>query len=243
MEKKIADVEATATKRPDTGAPTGAAAKAEPVTRYCHGHLALMPTPATADGLGEQFGSVTQRQICDQLVENRRKHAAANEDLADWLAIWRWLKGISHVACGGRCLDNKTATTAVTEADINEQWASILANVLGNAVLPVFYGILGAGAAIVRDLWGRMRDSLLSPRDVTLALGQLALGAVIGACIGLFVTPSNASPQEATGLTGSVTLSASALSFVAGFSVEGMFVALESFIKRVFNIDEPGSRR
>jgi hypothetical protein len=47
-----------------------------------------------------------------------------------------------------------------------------------------------------------MRDSLLSPRDLTLALGQLALGAVIGACIGLFVTPSSSGGgQPSTGLT------------------------------------------
>jgi hypothetical protein len=38
------------------------------------------------------------------------------------------------------------------------------------------------------------------------------------------------------GLTGAITLSAYAPSLVAGFGVEGVFVALDSFIKRVFNI-------
>jgi len=83
-----------------------------------------------------------------------------------------------------------------------------------------------------------MRDSLLSPRDLTLSLGQLALGAVIGACIGLFITPSGVGSQGAGGLTSSVTLTPSALSFIAGFGVEGVFVALEGFIKRVFDIPD-----
>jgi hypothetical protein len=110
-----------------------------------------------------------------------------------------------------------------------------LVEVLGTAVLPFCYGILGAGAAVVRNIWGKMRDSLLAPRDLTLSLGQLALGAVIGACIGLFVTGSGTSPQGTVGLAGPVTLSSSAMSFIAGFGVESVFVALESLIKRVFN--------
>jgi hypothetical protein len=75
-----------------------------------------------------------------------------------------------------------------------------------------------------------MRDSLLSPRDPILAWGQMAQGAVVGACIGLFITPSGAGPL--------VPLTPSALSFIAGFGVEGVFVMLESLIKRVFNVPE-----
>jgi hypothetical protein len=52
-----------------------------------------------------------------------------------------------------------------------------------------------------------MRDSLLSPRDPILAWGQIAQGAVVGACIGLFITPSGAGPL--------VPLTPSALSFIA----------------------------
>ncbi len=108
------------------------------------------------------------------------------------------------------------------------------------AVLPLYYGFLGAGAAVVRNIWGKMRDSLLSPRDIILSWGQLALGAVIGVSIGL-ITPSGVGTQSAAGLASSVTLTPSALSFIAGFGVEGVFVMLESLIKRVFNIPEPKS--
>jgi hypothetical protein len=124
---------------------------------------------------------------------------------------------------------------AGSDKDGISQWATFFIQVLATSLLPLFYGVLGAGVAVVRNIWAKMRDSLLSPRDPTLAWGQLAQGAVIGACIGLFITPSSAGALT--------TLTPSALSFIAGFGVEGVFVMLESLIKRVFNIPEtkPGS--
>jgi hypothetical protein len=175
--------------------------------------------------------------ICDRLYEYRFNDEVTREDLADWLAIWGWLKGTSHLLCGGHCLDLTGEVVAPGANGLDAQWASVLMQVLSGAVLPLCYGLLGAGAAVVRDLWGKMRDSLLSPRDLTLALGQLALGAVIGASIGLFIAPSGSNTEGTVGLTSAIALSASALSFIAGFGVESVFVALESLIRRVFNTD------
>lgn len=113
--------------------------------------------------------------------------------------------------------------------------AAALANIMGSAVLPFLYGLLGAGAAIIRSLSRKIRASLLSPRDLHLSIQQLALGAVVGACIGLFIAaPGDAETGES--LLGPVTLSASAISFVAGFGVEAVFQALEALIARIFNI-------
>ena len=121
----------------------------------------------------------------------------------------------------------------------HEEMARIVVLVVGTAVLPLAYGMLGAGAAVVRRLWERMRESTLSPRDSTLALLQLALGGTIGACIALFINPSGPAPAEEHGLLGSWALSGSALSFIAGFGVEGVFRALEAFVHRVFGVQEP----
>jgi hypothetical protein len=119
----------------------------------------------------------------------------------------------------------------------------VLLNVLGGAVLPICYGLLGAGAAVARSIVTRIRESLLAPRHLMLFLMQLALGAIIGGCIGLFVTPSGGTngPSDTTpsGILGSVPLSASALCFIAGFGVDGVFLALEGLIGRVFNIPDP----
>ena len=184
----------------------------------------------------KQYKSIAALRVCQPLDQNTLAQRVTYSNLADWLEAWSFLKVLPHFFCGGPCLKKGADEAELTPNAIDEQWASILVEVLGGAMLPVCYGILGAGAAIVRDLWRKVRDSLLSPRDLTLSLAQLALGAVIGACIGLFVTPSGGSNSGTPALTSAVTLSASALSFIAGFGVEGVFVALEVFIKRVFNL-------
>jgi len=248
--KKITDIEnedARAGAQPP-GSPQSVAGGGKRSQRYCDGVGRLSPE----NGI-PQFRSAAEHQVCDLWFANTQRYEVAREDLGDWLAGWGWLKWVAHKYCGADpCWSDKTTSPPESAAavgaivpNVNEQWASILIEVLAGAVLPLCYGFLGAGAAVVRSLWGRMRDSLLSPRDWTLALGQLALGAVIGACIGLFVAPSgaNTAAPGGVGLTGSVALSASALSFIAGFGVEGVFVAMESLIKRVFNIGEPGSAR
>lgn len=183
-----------------------------------------------------EIGNATHR-LCYELAENRFKYQVARENLADWLAFWGPLKGFARWVCSGRCLDE--ANRVKSERATNDQWAASLLEVLATAVLPLCYGFLGAGAAVVRGIWGRMRDSLLTPRDLRLAFSQLALGAVIGACIGLFITPGASSAQEGAALfSGPVLLSASALSFIAGFGVEGVFQAMESLIRRVFNVGD-----
>jgi hypothetical protein len=108
------------------------------------------------------------------------------------------------------------------------------ANLLASAVLPVLYGVLGAITAVVLTLSRNMKSSQLRPRDVQLSFQQLALGAVIGACIGLFI-PGAGEQQAGTGLLGPVALSSAALSFVAGFGADAVFRALNSLITRIFN--------
>jgi len=118
--------------------------------------------------------------------------------------------------------------------------ASWLANLLGSGVLPVLYGFLGAIAAVVRTLSRKIKGSLLSPRDVQLSFQQLALGAVVGACISLFIAAPGAGGSD-TSLLGPVGLSSSAIAFVAGFGVDSVFKALEALISRIFNLAPAGA--
>jgi hypothetical protein len=203
------------------------------VVRFCDRPQLLPPAKTTTGVDIPQFDDVTERQICDEFTEIDRSYGHSREDIADWVAPWRILKDTSHQICGGE------HCAAVDMNENDQQWAVVMVQLLTTAVLPLFYGILGAGAAVVRIIWGKMRDSLLTPRDLTLSLGQLALGAVIGACIGLFIVPSGNGSQSAIGLTNVGTLTPSAVSFIAGFGVEGVFVALESLIKRLFNVPDP----
>jgi len=177
-------------------------------------------------------------QLCRHLVDSHQELCAASLNLNQWLQFWNKFSYPKDVGFSANCVEGKATV-------VNDQWASTLLNILGGAVLPIFYGVLGAGAAVVRRNSARIRDSLLSPRHLMLAWIQLALGAVIGGCVGLFVTTSTGSTISGSatpGLLGAVPLSASALCFVAGFGVDGVFLALEALIGRVFNIDDPGKR-
>jgi len=157
------------------------------------------------------YESVQQLQACEPLIRRRAEVERFERSLDAW-ALWG---------------DSDSA-----------RW---LANILATAVLPILYGFLGAGAAIVRSLSRKIKASTLSPRDLHLSFQQLALGAVIGACIGLFIAHPGTGTGETT-LLGPVTLSGSAISFVAGFGVEAVFQALEALISRIFNIAPAGGR-
>jgi hypothetical protein len=176
----------------------------------------------------QPIDTLTGLPLCQRKEEVATQLASARENLHGWLHDWRWVQPNPMAYPPGR-----EPSAAADENDA--QWAAALMNVLAGAVLPIFYGVLGAGAAVMRNISARIRDSVLAPRDMMLGWIQLVLGAVIGVSIGLFLTPAGDGGQSAPGLLGSVHLTASALCFVAGFGVEQVFLALEALMKRVFN--------
>jgi hypothetical protein len=207
---------------------------------------------SAANGLNQQGGayvplckrdlhSGTEAKLCQQQSNVTAALCAARSNLRQWLQHWSGLETRLAAPCLGG------AAVCSTTDPGREQWAATLLGVLGGAVLPIFYGLLGAGAAVVRSLSARMRESLLAPRLLYLSLVQLALGAVIGVCIGLFVAPSGSGGASVTAsaqaLLGPVPLSPSALCFIAGFGVEQVFVALEALLTRVFNAPDPTKRQ
>jgi len=191
---------------------------------------------------GPLYRSTEEYQLCSRRKQISDQTYVVRMNLRNWLVPWRVCYG-KVASIFGTLPDAEAASPDPDRERLQrrgtEQLARIVTLVVGTAVLPLCYGILGAGAAVVRGLWAKMRESLLSPRDYTLALLQLALGATIGACIALFVNPSGQTPGSEIGFLGNWALSTSALSFIAGFGVEGVFVALESLVRRVFNLGEP----
>ncbi|MUI16550.1 hypothetical protein GJV26_29425 [Massilia dura] len=204
------------------------------------GRLARDPEPVRFCTLADpdktpRYRTTEEYQYCSRAEALREERRAVRMNLREWLAPWRAFYGAFYRF-------EPPPTQDPEELNVRrrgtEEMARIVTLVVGTSLLPLAYGVLGAGAAVLRRLWERMRESLLSPRDSTLALLQLALGGTIGACIGLFINPSGAAPGESKGLLDAWALSGSALSFIAGFGVEGVFRALENFVQRVFGKDE-----
>ena len=113
--------------------------------------------------------------------------------------------------------------------------------VIGNFALPVLFGLIGSAIFVILDNYLKTRDSTLHPRDFFLAWVRLALGLVVGACVGLFsssyapVQPV-AGTQNASALIATLTLSASGVAFLAGFGVEAVFSRLQSLVNRIFTL-------
>jgi len=116
------------------------------------------------------------------------------------------------------------------------QHVAVTVGVIGNYLLPVLYGALGAMGSMLQQFNKRLAERLLTPRDRRAAHIRVMLGVMMGACIGLFFN-SSAGPAQATGLGGAaVTLSASAIAFLAGYGVEPVFRTLDALISHFFSL-------
>jgi len=105
----------------------------------------------------------------------------------------------------------------------------------GNFLLPVIFAFLGAAAHVVLEFYTKLQTSTLTPDDRDLGLIRLVLGMVVGTCIGLAFSSTVPAPDKTvTDLVASLSLTASGISFLAGFGVEGVFDMLGQVVKRVF---------
>ncbi|MEP7006882.1 MAG: hypothetical protein ABI810_12935 [Sphingomonas bacterium] len=178
--------------------------------------------PSKADASLSGYVSLSQLQACEIFEQADYTRTSAR------IAVVRWL----HPIAPDKYLANHK----------NEDYLAVAtarASIWGNGVLPFLFGLLGAGAAVVRSLSRKMKLSLLTPRDSTLSPQQLALGAVTGACIGLFMAQPGSAETTAGTALGPVALTGSALSFVAGFGVDAVFETIDGIIRRIFNIPSP----
>ena len=208
-----------------TGAP---AAPAVPVyvVSLCDRAKVIPALQAANGSTVPQFETVSQMQACSAQDKAEQAVRSVDQLLRKWLNILTPFHRMGRLA---------NASEDFQETLV---YAGSVLHILGSSVLPVFYGILGAAAAIVRSLSRKIKLSTLAPRDLMLSWQQLALGAVMGACIGLFVSQPGASGSP--GLMGAIALSTSALSFVAGFGVDQVFMSLEALIGRIFAVVQPG---
>jgi len=170
--------------------------------------------------------------VCDRVRDIAIRRTVTSYELAMW-EFPAWLPWFD------RMLPSNIAPNADADAMEQkraEQWAVATMAVLGNYVMPILYGLLGSIAYILRRHYDRLAAHLLSPRDVRANRIRLMLGVLIGGCVGLIFSGSSAA--QSTGILGAAaTLSTSAIAFLAGYGVEGVFKALDGLITQVFRVN------
>lgn len=91
-------------------------------------------------------------------------------------------------------------------------------------ILPLLYGLLGASAYVLRHLTSQIKDLTYSPSSNARYKLRLQLGSLSGWGVGWFISvdPNSGTMFQA--------LSPMALSFLAGYSVELLFAAMDKIV-------------
>jgi len=102
-------------------------------------------------------------------------------------------------------------------------------------LLTLSFGFLGACVWVLREINARLEDFTLAPSRFARYRARILLGMVAGPTIGLFFDQEGRLLSFATSSTDvpslSTQLSAVAIAFVAGFSIEILFAILDRFIR------------
>lgn len=115
---------------------------------------------------------------------------------------------------------------------------------ISSYVLPFTFGVIGSLLYVLLQHYTDLRANTLSPKEFPISWLRVILGFVVAACVSLLITsyagPTPATQSPATGasppqdLVGSLSLSASGVTFLAGFGAEAVFKLLQTLVERVF---------
>jgi len=122
-----------------------------------------------------------------------------------------------------------TTPSEIFAASKARAYAESLNVLLGSAILPVLYGLLGASVYLLRQAWG---DDMERGKGRTLGIGsfiRLALGGIAGLAIGWFWVPS----AKASGDLAILTTTPFVLAFLAGFSIELLFTLINRVLAAI----------
>jgi hypothetical protein len=144
-------------------------------------------------------------------------------------------------ACPARTTQKAATVSTSTPAPSDDfrqedvQSIGLIASVYSTYVLPLFFGFVGTVASFLRDTGNKSLTNTLAPRDESLAGVRLLLGAIAGIAVGLFYSPTQSAQQVTSGF-GVLTLSASAIAFIAGYAADVFFNFLDNLSTRLFNL-------
>jgi hypothetical protein len=122
---------------------------------------------------------------------------------------------------------------------VNPINVSATVSVFSTYILPAMFGLLGTLVAAFRLIYDKIRDDLLSPRDLVLVLTSLPIGAIAGLAVGLFFRSTEETITAIQGLPSSISLSVAGLAFLTGYAADAFFSFLDSLRGQVFRATNP----
>ena len=175
------------------------------------------------------------RLLCNQWSYYQARYEKSINDVATFANKWpsSWLT--MPFPTSPTLEKDKAGKFIATQEDV--QSITLVLSAYASYVLPVLFGLVGTIASFLRDISNRITGSILSPRDETLAIIRIILGAIAGLAVGLFFTPSTVAAQISAG-SGVLTLSASGIAFLAGYGADGFFRMIDAMIARIFSLDQ-----
>ncbi len=175
------------------------------------------------------------RVACKRIDDIKVREDAARDELAQFLGCRDvFACQFFHAIRWRGVLFNAELAGAGQLAVVREQYAVALLAVFANYVLPMMFGLLGAGVRMLRVVQYKLRDSLLGPRDLVLTFIGLLIGAIAGVAVGLFLAPTDVSLG---GSAGNLTLTAAGLGFLVGYGSDHFLQMLDSLLDRIFVAD------
>lgn len=196
----------------------------------------------TTQALAAPVGGGQNSLSCDQALRQVRYATAVAEAQNARMVFAEWGEAQNLPRWVGEDTGPRTRYGSGGDADeMALRWAAVYLKTLGAIILPTLYGILGALTGQTRATYERIRSQTLMPRHVRLVFVPLLLGCVSGVTVGLLYASTTGDTGDATLVSkgvatiGSVHLSTSAYSFLAGFGAEAVFSALDALSQRVFN--------
>jgi hypothetical protein len=136
---------------------------------------------------------------------------------------------------------------ATGQGDV-EFWVAPVVQVITGYILPFAFGVIGSLLYVLLQHYTSLRANLLEPRDHALAYIRIVLGIVVAASVSLLLTstsepsmpllPPSSGSTPPNSLVGSLTFSASLITFLAGFGAEAVFTLLQNLVDRVFAVEK-----
>ena len=201
----------------------------------------LPPNQANCAAAGAPEDCAEARLALDQIVSGRK-------ELGRLMGGWPWLhpvpatvallaplvdepaRGRTRAAAAGRVAAPDDAQ--YLESTPLESLASDAINGLTTIIVPTAFGLLGTMAGLMRSITLKVRESLLSPRDLMVSRIGICLGMSAGLAVGLF--SKQIAPVLSAGQVAGVSVSTAGLSFLVGFGAEAFFTFLDGMLLRTF---------